>query len=649
MSPEKLVLKNGYSPGDVVMMTAAVRDLHLGYPGRFLTDVRTACPELWEHNPYLTPLSDREPGVQIIECSYPLIDQSNWRPYHCLHGFTEFLNDRLGLRIKPTAFKGDIHLSPLEQSWHSQVHELTGEDTPFWIVAAGGKYDISIKWWDAARYQRVIDHFRGKIQFVQVGAPGHHHPKLRGAIDLRGKTNLRELVRLVYHAQGVLCSITALMHLAAAIETKEGRPQKRPCVVVAGGREPVHWEAYPDHQFIHTNGALPCCQGGGCWRDRVFPLGDGDERDQSDHLCRNVVRGLPRCMDLISADEVIRRIQWYFQGGALTYLSPSQTKSARKAVARSSTKWFDREPLNLHSARMECERYIKALTEYPGRSQGQGIVMCAGGAKYFTCAWICLRMLRRLGCRLPVEIWHLGKREMDERMKEMVRPFGAECVDAFKVRKQNPVRLLGGWPLKAYAVLHCSFREILFLDADNVPVLNPEVLFRTRQFEETGAIFWPDIGRSEKADPIWRSCNLSRPAEPEFESGQIMLDKRRCWGALCLALWFNENADFYYRYLHGDKETFHLAFRKLDQSYSLVNHPIHPLAGTFCQHTFEGHRLFQHRNNAKWNLFGRNEPVADFWFEEECLEYLTELRSLWDGRPGSRKGGCRRFPVEAAA
>src|SRR2546430_15088947 len=82
--------------------------------------------------------------------------------------------------------------------------------------------------------------------------------RLKGVIDLRGKTELRELVRLVYHAQGVLCSVTCLIHLAAAVETKPGLSPNRPCVVVASGREPLHWDADPHHQVIHTVGALPC-------------------------------------------------------------------------------------------------------------------------------------------------------------------------------------------------------------------------------------------------------------------------------------------------------------------------------------------------------------------------------------------------------
>jgi hypothetical protein len=247
----------------------------------------------------------------------------------------EFLNERLDLAIKPTEFKGDLHLSPAEKSWYSQVHELTGEDTPFWLIVAGGKFDITIKWWSTARYQEVVDHFRGRIQFVQVGERSHHHPRLDGVIDLRGQTDLRQLVRLVHHAEGIVCSVTALMHLAAAVETRPGRARHRPCVVVAGGREPPHWEAYPFHQFIHTVGALSCCATGGCWRARTKPLGDGDTRDQPGSLCLDVAGDLPRCMDMISAAEVCRRIELYFAGGQAQYLTPPQATAGERGVTRS--------------------------------------------------------------------------------------------------------------------------------------------------------------------------------------------------------------------------------------------------------------------------------------------------------------------------
>ena len=226
----------------------------------------------------------------------------------------------------------------------------------------------------------VVERFAGRILFVQVGEAGHHHPALRGVLDLRGRTTLRQLVRLVHHAQGVLCPVTLLMHLAAAVEVGPGMPRNRPCVVVAGGREPAQWEAYPHHQYLHTNGALRCCDHGGCWKARVVPLGDGDKMDEARNLCVDVVematgrrlRGeawgrerenaqrstsnaqrstegaaepftnhsspitttdfLPRCLDMISAEDVIRRIELYFDGGAVPYLTDAERRMCEETI-----------------------------------------------------------------------------------------------------------------------------------------------------------------------------------------------------------------------------------------------------------------------------------------------------------------------------
>jgi hypothetical protein len=329
------------------MLTAAVRDLHRSNPGRFLTDVRTPCGHLWQNNPWMTTLDDSALDVELIDCEYPLIRQSNTGPWHFIHGFRKFLSDRLNVKIDATEFKGDIHISTLEKSWPSQVAELIEEEIPFWIIAAGGKFDFTIKWWDIHRFQKVVQHFRGRICFVQVGEDGDHHPALRGVLDFRGKTNLRQLIRLVYHSQGILCPVTLLMHLGAAVEFKGNRPKNRPCVVVAGGREPMQWEAYPHHQYISTNGALFCCDNGGCWKSRTVPLNDGDEKDKLENLCVDTVKKrarvpesnsfasyvLPRCMDMISTEEVIRRIEMYFMGGVLQFLTARQMRLVARLIS----------------------------------------------------------------------------------------------------------------------------------------------------------------------------------------------------------------------------------------------------------------------------------------------------------------------------
>lgn len=329
------------------MLTAAIRDLHLAYPQRFITDVRTSADALFEHNPRITKLADDTPGVEIIDAEYPLIQYSNQRPYHFIHGYSQFLETRLGLRIPVTAFKGEVPLSAEEKSWYSQVAELDYHG-PFWLVLAGGKYDFTAKWWNPRSYQHVVDHFQGRLPFVQVGAVEHWHEPLQNTLDLRGQTDLRQFVRLMYHAAGVLCPVTFAMHLAAAVETRPDRPQNRACVVVAGGREPAHWEAYPHHQYLSTNGALWCCDEGGCWKSRCQLVGDGDEKDRDP--CLQPVQisptlRIPRCLEMIRPEDVIRHIEWYYAGGALNYATPAEWEQFVAARRRLSDRTASRLPV----------------------------------------------------------------------------------------------------------------------------------------------------------------------------------------------------------------------------------------------------------------------------------------------------------------
>ena len=172
MPVRKLILRSFQSPGDVVMLTAAVRDLHLAHPGQFQTDVRTSADALWLHNPYITRLSEGQPGVECIEMHYPLIHDSNQRPYHFIHGYTQYLEQQLGVRIPVNRFWGDVHLSADEKNSPPPGAEL-GINGPFLIMIAGGKHDFTAKWWNPESYQQVVDHFRnakrGQVHLFNIG------------------------------------------------------------------------------------------------------------------------------------------------------------------------------------------------------------------------------------------------------------------------------------------------------------------------------------------------------------------------------------------------------------------------------------------------------------------------------------------------
>lgn len=310
---QKLLLRCKLSPGDVIMLTAAVRDLHRARPNRYAIAVDTTAPDIWKYNPNIADLPGDDDGIRTIDMHYPLINCSNQRPAHFIRGYTAYLERQLEIDIPTTEFRGDIHLADDETGWMNQVEEQFGYRGPFWVLVAGGKYDFTAKWWSPKYAQRLVDHFHGRLQFVQCGASDHWHPPLKRVFNLVGKTDLRQFIRLIYHAQGVVCPVTLAMHLAAAVPTKSQR--LRPCVVLAGGREPPHWEAYPGHQFLHTIGMLPCCASGGCWRSRCHLVGDGDAKDQT-NTCDRPVQvtddlRIPQCMTMISPERVIDSIEQY--------------------------------------------------------------------------------------------------------------------------------------------------------------------------------------------------------------------------------------------------------------------------------------------------------------------------------------------------
>jgi len=317
----KVILKSFLSPGDILMMSAAVRDLKFSHP-EIKIDVRTACDHVWENNPYLTPLKEQDPDVEVFKVEYPLIHNSNEGQYHFIHGYRKNFEEKLNLKIKPTKFKGDIHISKDEKGWMSQVEEMHIKDD-FWIMMAGGKQDFTCKWWSPNYYQKVVNHFKGKITFIQCGEKGHWHPSLDNVINLIGKTDMRQFIRLIYHSVGVICPVTFAMHAAAATPIKKDGLKNRPCVVISGGREPVQWEAYPHHRFLAVNGSIACCDNGGCWASRCQKVGDKDEKDEK-NLCINPVEinkelSIPKCMNMIKPADVIRAIEWYYEGGVLEY------------------------------------------------------------------------------------------------------------------------------------------------------------------------------------------------------------------------------------------------------------------------------------------------------------------------------------------
>ncbi len=270
---------------------------------------------------------------------------------------------------------------------------------------------------------------------------------------------------------------------------------------------------------------------------------------------------------------------------------------------------------------------------YPkDRFCGRDIVTCAGGQRYFTCAWVLLYVLRRVHqSTLPIQLWHLGRAEMSDEMRLILEKEDVEVIDAETVIHQYPAKIGGGWPLKPFAIAQSRFREVLFLDADTVPLVAPETIFDWDIYRNAGLLFWPDVVDLRDTNPIWNRLGLEPRNCTSVDSSILAIDKERAWTPLNVAMLLNEHWHETYKFVHGDKDTFLLSALLSGSNHTLL--PYRPFSHDFdlIQRDANGDAFVHHRTRSKWNLFGPNVPLIDDELNAHCEEALAELRHRWSG------------------
>ena len=332
MSKKRFILKHHRSPGDIMCLTSLVRDIHLTHPGKFETDVDTTVKPIWDGNPYLTKLWQRgsrnktilKPNTVTIKCDYGKgLREQNKETIHFASYFHRDFEKQTGIHVDVHKPHGDLFVSDYEK----KTPPVNGR---YWLIISGGKSDFPIKVWHQNYFQEVTDRIGEMgLGVVQTGAnfSGHWHPKLHGdhVIDLVGWGTFREFVQQIYHAEGVICGITAAMHMAAALH--------KPCVVIGGGREAWWWEAYTNenkgfgpiasgthpvpHRYLHTIGLLDCCRHHGCWKNKVV---GGKSNCKMPIITPEQAVG--RCMQMITPDHVMEAVMSYYTDKTLPPITP---------------------------------------------------------------------------------------------------------------------------------------------------------------------------------------------------------------------------------------------------------------------------------------------------------------------------------------
>lgn len=332
--PKKILIHYRRAPGDGVAITGMIRDVKLTYGDEFQIGMMSKFDDLYAHNPNITPMSRRDPGINFwpnpsYKKGISLAGQG--KKVHFMAFYHEMFRAQFGVEVPVHYPYPDLHLTEQEKTQRPI-------DGRYWVVMAGSKDEINLKHWRTKNYQALVDMLgEHGIKFVQCGAvkPGHVHPPLQRVLNLVGWGNLRAFMRLIYHADGVIGPVTAAMHIAAAFQ--------KPYVCIAGGREEPWWISYngewgafgPEaskrfrvpHRVLHTLGDLDCCKAKGCWKQKVI-------RDRStSNTCYRPIhepdQSIAECMDMITPDTVARAALSYYVEGTLP---PPEAQAELKLV-----------------------------------------------------------------------------------------------------------------------------------------------------------------------------------------------------------------------------------------------------------------------------------------------------------------------------
>lgn len=221
---------------------------------------------------------------------------------------------------------------------------------------------------------------------------------------------------------------------------------------------------------------------------------------------------------------------------------------------------------------------------YPSDDGGDGILY-VGGGKYWPGIVVGIRLLRAMGCNLPVEVWHRGCEEVFPGDVKGLGDVEFHNIDQVSLRNGNDNRIAnligehswrGGWEAKYYAFTHTAFDRFVFLDADAYPVAAPCSLFD--ELRGRGIAYWSDLPHTW-GNTKWRhilpELEQVGNATPPVQGGHLVIDREKAWPALWAAHHICQHSDYYWqapgdpnrRLMFGDQDALRVAIAAGASSY----------------------------------------------------------------------------------
>ncbi|KAI8933421.1 hypothetical protein NX059_010036 [Plenodomus lindquistii] len=239
----------------------------------------------------------------------------------------------------------------------------------------------------------------------------------------------------------------------------------------------------------------------------------------------------------------------------------------------------------------------------PFAADTTGIVTTAN-AKYMPIFLVSLRMLRRTGNQMPVEVFIDDWSKYEPIVCDTVLPsLNARCIVMSNIyHSARHIAQPDHYQYKVLAILFSSFQHVLFLDSDAFPAYDPSVLFTTAPYTTHGLITWPDFWALTVSPHFYHIAAIpeeSFQSRLSSESGQLMINKETHRESLLMMVYYNYyGPDYYYTLLSqgapgaGDKETFVQAALAVGLPFYQVRTPPRAL-GRYVDKIFRGSGIAQ--------------------------------------------------------
>lgn len=254
----------------------------------------------------------------------------------------------------------------------------------------------------------------------------------------------------------------------------------------------------------------------------------------------------------------------------------------------------------------------------------KSVITLAGGS-YLPGAAVQAMELKAIGCDWPHVLFTVPGDEISRPYRRLFSDLDVEI-------RQITGYLGHPWTAKRNAIQQMPKTDVLFLDADNIPLIDPEIIRLDPRYQNTGSIFWRDFETMPANHPLYALCGVEGREQQAQEAGQLMINTERCAMALdCLAA-LDANWKEIYEITRGDKDMWRMAWLKSWTPWEWGSPDIGIILddsgnGRVITQKWGVREIFHHRVHAKFSLEGDNWWRPGIPNSLRWLEHLEAIRS----------------------